>query len=161
MFNPQLGARGSIVCWGIMLQAGRPPVRFPMRPLYFSIDLIVPAALWPWVRQSLLREIRTSNLPGVKGGRRVRVTTSRPSENRFSGKCESLEISHPYGSPRCVTGIVLLFYFFNPQHSLQQHFTRHPSNYARKIGTYRAAMNPWFSISHFLVEKGQEITWNW
>jgi hypothetical protein len=41
------GARGSVVGCGTMLQAGRSRVRFPMRSLDFSIDLIFPAALLP------------------------------------------------------------------------------------------------------------------
>jgi hypothetical protein len=33
---------------GTMLEAGRSWVRFPTRPLDFSIDLILLAALWSW-----------------------------------------------------------------------------------------------------------------
>jgi hypothetical protein len=38
--NTMCGARGSVVDWGTTLQAGRALVRFPMRSLYFSSDLI-------------------------------------------------------------------------------------------------------------------------
>jgi hypothetical protein len=48
----ELGARGSVVGWGIMLQAGRTRDRDQMRWI-FSIYLVFPAALWPWVRLSL------------------------------------------------------------------------------------------------------------
>jgi hypothetical protein len=46
-------ARGSVVGWATMTQAGRSRIRFPMRSLDISIDLILPAALWPWDRLSL------------------------------------------------------------------------------------------------------------
>jgi hypothetical protein len=47
-----IGARGSVVGWGTMLQPGMSRVRFPVRQLDFSIDLIFPAVLWSWVRLS-------------------------------------------------------------------------------------------------------------
>jgi hypothetical protein len=45
--------RGGAVGWGTALKTGTSRVRFPMVSLEFFIDIILPAALWPWGRLSL------------------------------------------------------------------------------------------------------------
>jgi hypothetical protein len=53
---------------------------------------------------------------GVKGGRRVRLKTSPLSVSRLYVKCVILDVSHPYGPPRPVTGIT---YPFKKRNKLQ------------------------------------------
>jgi hypothetical protein len=69
------GARGGAVGWGTALQTERSRVRFPMVSLKFFIDIILPAALWPWGWLSLWQKWVAGVFPRGKGGRCVGLTT--------------------------------------------------------------------------------------
>jgi hypothetical protein len=104
-----MGARGSVVGWGTVLQAGRSRVRVPMRWIFFNLPILSsrPMALGS---TQLLTERVPGIFLGVKGGRRVRLTTSPPSVSRLCRENVGAPKSHnPMGLHGLLQGSFYLF----------------------------------------------------
>jgi hypothetical protein len=86
------GARGSVIGSGTMVRAGRSRDRVPMRWIFFNLPYPSSRTVALGSTEPLA-EMSTRNLPGVKDGRRVGLTTL-PSVSRMSRQDVGASTSH-------------------------------------------------------------------
>jgi hypothetical protein len=103
-----MGARGSAVGWGTMLQAGRSWVFVPMRWIFFNLPIPSSRAMVLSSTQPL-SEMSTRNFPGWGKGRPALKADNLTAicEPIVYRKCGGLDVSQLYGPSRLVTGISL------------------------------------------------------
>jgi hypothetical protein len=82
----------------------KPQVRFPMGSLGFLFELILPAALWPWILLSVWQKWVPGLSPGGKGDR----STLAAFICRLFRNCDCLNLLEPSGLVQACNGIPLL-----------------------------------------------------
>jgi hypothetical protein len=94
-FVTYLGARGSIVGLGTMLQAWRSRVRVPMRwNFFFQFTYSFQPHYGPGFDSAANRNEYQESSWGVKGGRRLRLTTLMSSVSRLSREDVGVSTTH-------------------------------------------------------------------
>jgi hypothetical protein len=103
------GERGSVVVKALYYKSEGLGFEIRCGEWFFSIYLIIPAALWLRGFTQPVTEMNTRNLPGEYSAVGVRLTNLLPSVSRLSRQSGILNISQPFRTPRPVTGIALLY----------------------------------------------------
>lgn len=96
--SPRTGEHLCAVGWDAVLNAGRLQVRFPVGSLWFFVELILPAVLWPCCRLSFYQKW----VPGMSsGGQRRPVCQDDNLTTSCAGSLELLGASSSWWPMPC------------------------------------------------------------